>query len=132
MDSGVNDDQKLIMDTSARFKSARCARSRRYRENTYREPRLLRRVLSPGRPSSAGSRCCVPEHLGGGSTSGERRDGRHSRRLPNEVVACGPGPFLAPMYAAYALGVAGSDAKKDNGLARADFWRRSRWPRRLR
>ena len=79
MDAGVNDDQRLIMETSARFIREVCPLTG-VRRNAYREARFAadywRQAAELGWFSML-----VPERLGGGSASGNGADGRGPDRL---------------------------------------------------
>src|ERR1700760_1424500 len=107
MDSEANDDQKLIMETSARFIRDVCPLTA-VREHAYRQDGFAadyrRRAAELGWFSML-----VPEHLGGGSASG---NGVMDAALIAYERGRGlqPGSFVATNVAAYALSVAGSEA----------------------
>jgi alkylation response protein AidB-like acyl-CoA dehydrogenase len=113
MDAGVNDDQRLIMETSARFIREVCPLTG-VRQNVYRDGRFAadywRRAAELGWFSML-----VPERLGGGSASG---NGLMDAALIAYERGRGlqPGPFVGTNVAAYALGVAGSEAQQTTVL----------------
>ncbi len=113
MDSGVNDDQRLIMETSARFIREVCPLTA-VRGNTYRQPGFAAEYRRQAAELGWFS-MLVPEQLGGGSASG---NGAMDAALIAYERGRGlqPGPFVGTNVAAYALGVAGSEAQRTTVL----------------
>jgi alkylation response protein AidB-like acyl-CoA dehydrogenase len=113
MDTGVNDDQRLILETSARF-IREVYPLTAVRQHTYQEGRFAadywRRAAELGWFSML-----VPEHLGGGSASG---NGVMDAALLAYERGRGlqPGPFVGTNVAAYALAVAGSEGQQTTVL----------------
>jgi len=109
MDSGVNDDQKLLMETTARFVEEVCP-LQRVRDGWYRDPACAaeyrRRAGDLGWFSFL-----VPESMGGGSVSG-------NGVLDAALIAyergrlLQPGPFVPTNVVAHAVAVAGSDEQQ--------------------
>jgi alkylation response protein AidB-like acyl-CoA dehydrogenase len=113
MDSEVNDDQKLMMETATRFIRDVCpltaVRGDAYRDDRYAGD-YARRAAELGWFSML-----VPEHLGGGSASG---NGMMDAALIAYQRGRGlqPGPFVGTNVAAYALGLAGSEEQRTKVL----------------
>jgi alkylation response protein AidB-like acyl-CoA dehydrogenase len=113
MDSEINDDQKLIMETAARFIRDVCPLTA-VRDNAYRDPEYAadyaRRAAELGWFSML-----VPEHLGGGSASG---NGMMDAALIAYERGRGlqPGPFVGTNVAAFALAAAGSEEQRTKVL----------------
>jgi alkylation response protein AidB-like acyl-CoA dehydrogenase len=105
MDSGVSEDQKLMMDTTARFIEEVCP-LRMVRDNLYGDPAFSadyrRRAAELGWFSML-----VPERFGGGSISGNGvADAALLAYERGRVLQ--PGPFVATNVVAHAVASAGS------------------------
>jgi alkylation response protein AidB-like acyl-CoA dehydrogenase len=109
MDSAVSDDQRLFVDTSIRFIEETCPLTK-VRDHGYRDPQFAASYWRKAGELGWFS-LLVPEHLGGGSVSG---DGITDAALLAYARGKGlqPGPFVATNVAAYALASVGSEEQR--------------------
>jgi alkylation response protein AidB-like acyl-CoA dehydrogenase len=113
MDRDVSDEQKMLLDTSARFIEEVCS-LRLVRETAYADPAYAadyrRRAAALGWFSML-----VPEDLGGGSVSG---NGLVDAALIAYKRGAGlqPGPFVPTNVVAYALSLAGTEEQQHKVL----------------
>src|SRR6516164_4449216 len=115
LDSAVSDDQRLFVDTSSRFIEETCPLAK-VRDHAYCDPQFAASYWRKAGELGWFS-LLVPEHLGGGSVSG---DGITDAALVAYTRGRGlqPGPFVATNVAAYALASVGSEEQRAKILPR--------------
>ncbi|WP_218894799.1 acyl-CoA dehydrogenase family protein [Mycolicibacterium vinylchloridicum] len=110
MDEVVTDDQRAVLDETAKFAAKECPVTR-LRDGIHRDPDFRTRYWRQGAELGWFS-MLVAESLGGGSASD---NGVVDATLIASKLgaALQPGPYVATNVAAYALAAAGSDQQKE-------------------
>ncbi len=111
MDEVVTDDQRAVLEQTAKFAAKECPIAR-LRDGIHREPDFRTRYWRQGAELGWFFSMLVAESLGGGKRIGQRR-GRCHADCRQTGAALQPGPFVATNVTAYALAAAGSDEQKE-------------------